>query len=99
MQDEHIENIERALSYMRNARRAAVKELATGSKSNEHQRGTTDDNMDRLVRYQRVINSLLEAQADEGRCQPPSDVAVQIDRSFKIQRHAEDSNELGRGIS
>jgi hypothetical protein len=75
MPDEHVENIERALSYMRNARRSAVKELATGSKSNEHQRGTTDDNMDRLFRYQRVINSLLEARADEGG-RPPSDAAV-----------------------
>jgi hypothetical protein len=65
MPDEHVENIERALTYMRNARRSAVKELATGTKANEHQRGTTDGNMDRLVRYQRVINSLLEAKADE----------------------------------
>jgi hypothetical protein len=43
-----------------------VKELATGSKANEHQRRTTDDNMDRQVRYQRIIDSLLEAKADEG---------------------------------
>lgn len=72
MPDEHVDDIEQALAYMRNARRSAVKELATGAKANEHQRGTTDDNMDRLVRYQRVINSLLEAKADEEGSQPRS---------------------------
>jgi hypothetical protein len=65
MSNEHVESIERALSYMRDARRSAVEQLASGSKGNDHQRGTTDDNMDRLVRYQRVVNSLLEAKADE----------------------------------
>jgi hypothetical protein len=93
MPDEHVEDIERALSYMRNARRSAVKELATGSKANEHQRGTTDDNMDRLVRYQRVINSLLEAQVDEGGSPPPSDTAVQEIRSLRTRRYAEESDE------
>jgi hypothetical protein len=92
MPDEHIENIERALSYMRDARRSAVKELATGSKSNEHQRGTTDDNMDRLVRYQRVINSLLEARADEGG-QPPTDTAVPEIRSSPNHPYAEETDE------
>ena len=71
---------------MRNARRSAVKELATGSKSNEHQRGTADDNMDRLFRYQRVINSLLEARADEG-------AAVQKNRSVPNRPYAEESDE------
>jgi hypothetical protein len=52
MPAEHVKNIELALSYIRDARRLAVKKPATGSKSNEHQRGTTDDNMDRLVGYQ-----------------------------------------------
>jgi hypothetical protein len=74
---EHVENIERALTYMRNARRSAVKELATGTKANEHQRGTTDGNMDRLVRYQRVIHSLLEAKADEEGL-PPSDSEIPV---------------------
>jgi hypothetical protein len=83
MPDEHIENIERALTYMRNARRSAVKELATGTKANEHQRGTTDGNMDRLVRYQRVINSLLEAKADEeGLPQSDSEIPVLPKRPY-----------------
>jgi hypothetical protein len=56
---EYVENIEVALSYMCDACRSAVKKLATGSTSNEHQRGTTEDNMDRLVGYNRVISSLL----------------------------------------
>ena len=63
MPAEHVKNIELALSYMRDARRAR-EEAPTGSKSSEHQRGTTDDNMDRLVGYQRVINALSEARED-----------------------------------
>jgi hypothetical protein len=93
MPDEHVENIERALSYMRDARRSAVKQLATGSKANEHQRGTTDDNMDRLVRHQRVINSLLEAKADEGGSRPASDSAVEEIRSLPTRKYAEESDE------
>jgi hypothetical protein len=48
---------------MRDVRRSAVKKRATGTQC---QRGTTDKNMDGLARYQRVINSHLEAKADEG---------------------------------
>jgi hypothetical protein len=81
MPAEHVKNIELALSYMRDARRSVVKKLATGSKSNGHQRGTTDDNMDRLVGYQRVINSLLEAREDEVGL-PPSDTAVQGESEY-----------------
>jgi hypothetical protein len=92
MSAEHVENIEFALSYMRDARRTAVKKLATGSKSNEHQRGTTDDNMERLVGYQRVINSLLEAREDEVGL-PPSDTAVQGSRSVPTRPYAEETDE------
>jgi hypothetical protein len=77
---------------MRDARRATVKKLATGSKSNEHQRGTTDDNMDRLVGYQRVINSLLEAREDEIGL-PPSDTGVQGSRSVPTRPYAEEADE------
>jgi hypothetical protein len=90
MPAEHVKNIELALSYMRDARRSVVKKLATGSKSNGHQRGTTDDNMDRLVGYQRVINSLLEAREDEVGL-PPS--AVQGSRSAPIRLYVEEADE------
>jgi hypothetical protein len=92
MPAEHVKNIELALSYMRDARRSVVKKLATGSKSNEHQRGTTDDNMDRLVGYQRVINSLLEAREDEVGL-PPSDTAVQGSRSAPTRLYVEEADE------
>ncbi len=92
MPAEHVKNIELALSYMRDARRATVKKLATGSKSNEHQRGTTDDNMDRLVGYQRVINALLEAREDEIGMHPP-DTAVQGSRSLPTRPYAEEADE------
>lgn len=77
---------------MRDARRATVKKLATGSKSNEHQRGTTDDNTDRLVGYQRVIDALLEARKDEVGL-PPSDTGVQGSRSLPTRPYAEEADE------
>jgi hypothetical protein len=92
MPAEHVKNIELALSYMRDARRSVVKKLATGSKSNGHQRGTTDDNMDRLVGYQRVINSLLEAREDEVGL-PPSDTAVQGSRNAPTRPYVEEADE------
>ena len=92
MPAEHVNNIELALSYMRDARRATVKKLATGSKSSEHQRGTTDDNMDRLVGYQRVINALLEAREDEIGMHLP-DTAVQGSRSLPTRPYAEEADE------
>jgi hypothetical protein len=92
MPAEHVKNIELALSYMRDARRSAVKNLATGSKSSEHQRGTTDDNMDRLVGYQRVINSLLAAREDELGL-PPSDTAGQGSRGLPTRQYAEEADE------
>jgi hypothetical protein len=51
---------------MRGVRRSAVKKRATGKQWNGYQRGTTDKNMDGLARYQRVINSHVEAKAEEG---------------------------------
>jgi hypothetical protein len=92
MPAEHVKNIELALSYMRDARRSVVEKLATGSKSNGHQRGTTDDNMDRLVGYQRVINSLLEAREDEVGL-PPSDTALQGSRSAPTRPYVEEADE------
>ncbi len=92
MQAEHVKNIDLALSYMRDARRFVVKKLAASSKSNEHQRGTTDDNMDRLVGYQRVIDSLLEARQDEARL-PLSDTAVQGIRNLPARLYAEEADE------
>jgi hypothetical protein len=72
MSEEHVNNLGRALDYMRDERRSAVKALATGAQANEHQRGTTDSNMERLIKYQSVIDALVKAIDDEQQLLKPS---------------------------
>src|SRR5271170_1339769 len=63
MSEGHVDDLRRALGRMRGQRRLTAKALAK-----DYQRGgTTTQDIERLMTFQRVINALIEAIDDEQR--------------------------------